>query len=71
MELLEFKNAAAVYSQLGRLEPDNEAWPECHSKALALADPSPYEVRPPAALPLLTSCSAIAPVIVHCGTSML
>ncbi|KAL1521831.1 hypothetical protein AB1Y20_021482 [Prymnesium parvum] len=44
MELLEFTEAAAAYTQLTRLEPDNRAWPECHSKAVSLADASPYDV---------------------------
>lgn len=45
MELLEFTEAANAYSQLANLEPDNRAWSECHTKAIALSDSSPYDVR--------------------------
>ncbi|KAL3923300.1 MAG: hypothetical protein SGPRY_004266 [Prymnesium sp.] len=44
MELLEFTEAANAYSQLANLEPDNRAWSECHTKAIALSDSSPYDV---------------------------
>lgn len=67
MELLEFTEAASVYSQLARLEPENDTWPECQSKATALADATPYDVKHSVdSTPALPSVRVLAPQLNGC-----